>query len=283
MKQNNSLRKIAGAGALSLILFTVAAAQTERIEPEPEELAGVGVTEHLNAEIPPELVFTDQDGRAVTLGDFFGSDRPVVLTLNYSNCPMLCHLQLNGFVDALKQLSLNLGTEFTMVTVSIDPTESPKRARLTKNKYKKMYGREGVEQGWQFLVGAEDQIKALADTVGFAYTYNEARDEYVHAAAAIVCTPDGRISRYLYGVLYDPQTVKLALLEAAEGEIGSAMDQVLLFCFHYDAEAGRYAPAAMKLMRLGGVVTVVVLGSILGVYWRRDARRKKQAPDEAGT
>lgn len=267
------------AGILFLAIST--AAQTDRIESVPDELAGVGITEHLDTEVPKELVFKDQNDREVRLGDYFTGERPVILTLNYSNCPMLCHLQLNGFVDALKQLQWELGTEFDMVTISIDPTETPQRARLTKNKYAKMYGRPGVEKGWHFLVGPEERIKAVADAVGFQYTYNEARDEYVHAAAAMICTPDGHVSRYLYGVIYEPQTIKFALLEAAEGTIGSTMDQVLLYCFHYDADAGRYAPAAINIMRLGGLVTVVILGTALGVFWRRDVRRKKQATDQA--
>jgi len=248
----------------------------DRVEPLPDELEGVGVTEYLDTEIPKTLAFKDQDGNDVLLGDYFTGEIPVILTLNYSNCPMLCHVQLNGFTDGLKEMKMTLGEEFRMVTVSIDPAELPQRAKMTKNKYLKMYERSEAEQGWQFLVGSEANIKALADAVGFGYTYNEARDEYVHAAVAMILTPDGRLSRYLYGVMYEPQTIRFALLEAGNGQIGSTLDRVLLFCFHYDAAAGKYAPAAMNIMRLGGAVTLVVLGSLLGVHWRRDARRKRQ-------
>ncbi len=276
----NLIRLILPALFVSAATLVVA---EDRIEPEPDLLAEIEVTEKLGAEVPGNLAFTDQDGKTVLLGDFFTGKRPVVLTLNYSDCPMLCHLQLNGFVDALKQLEWSLGEEFAMVTVSIDPTELPQRAKLTKNKYMKMYERRSAQDGWHFLVGSEANIKALADSVGFGYTYNEARDEYVHAAVAMICTPSGELSRYLYGVVYEPQTIKFALLEASEGNIGNTVDQLLLFCFHYDSEAGKYAPAAENIMRLGGALTVLIVGGTLGVYWRREARRRKKAEEKSAT
>jgi len=270
--------RIIGAVVLCLSMITVAGA--DRVEPLPEELEGVGVVEHLDILVPQKLAFKDSEGNDVLLGDYFTGERPIVLTLNYSNCPMLCHLQLDGMVDGLKAVKWVLGEDYDIVTVSIDPLETPERAALTKKKYIKRYGRPESAPGWHFLVGSEANIKALADAVGFGYKYNEERDEYVHAAAAMILTPTGHLSRYLYGVIYDPQNFKFALLEASEGKVGSTLDQVIMYCFHYDAEAGRYAPAAMRLMRFGGLVFVVVLGAVFGTYWRRDVRRKKQAEEQ---
>jgi protein SCO1/2 len=240
----------------------------------PAELSGVGIDQRLGNRVPLDLPFRDQDGRVVRLGDCFQRGRPVLLTLNYSNCPMLCSVQLNGLVDALKQLSFTPGEEFEIVTVSIDPLEQPARARLTKEKYIGELERPAAAKGWQFLVGGEPNIRALADAVGFGYRYNPARKEYLHAAAAMVLSPDGVVTRYLLGVRYDPKALRLSLVEASEGKVGTASDDFLLFCFHYDSATGRYAPSALKIMRLGGVVTALILGAVLLVLWRREARRR---------
>jgi protein SCO1/2 len=248
----------------------------QRLEQAPPELQEVGVTEHLDARLPLELPFVDADGRKVTLGDFFDGQRPVLLTMNYSNCPMLCNLQLTGLFEGLGRMDWNIGQNFQMVTVSIDPKEIPERARLTKQKYLKTYGRPAADSDWHFLTGEEDDIRQLAKTLGFGYHYDKDTQQYAHPAVTFVCTPDGRVSRYLYGIEYDPQTLRLALVEAGEGKIGSTLDRALLFCFHYDETKGRYGPAAMKIMRLGGLATVVVLGAALGILWRRERKRSRQ-------
>jgi protein SCO1/2 len=248
-------------------------AAAQRLEPAPKELEEVGVVEHLGVQAPLDLPFVESDGSDVTFGDFFDGTRPVILTLNYSNCPMLCSLQLTGLFQGLEGMEWDLGESFQMVTVSIDPKESPERAQLTKQKYLKMYGRPGVAAGWHCLVGEEKNIRQLANTVGFGYTYVEDTGEYAHAAVTMILTPDGRLSRYLYGVEYDPQTIRLSLVEAAEGKIGSAMDQILLFCFHYDETKGRYGPAAAAVMRIGGTLTLLGLGVVVLVFWRRGAAR----------
>jgi protein SCO1/2 len=248
-----------------------------RKEKTPEPLEEVGVTEKLDAQVPLDLRFVDTAGEPVKLGDYFDGTRPVLLTMNYSDCPMLCSLQLNGLFEGLGRMRWNIGEEFEMITVSIDPLETPQRARLTKQKYLKMYGRPGVAGGWHCVVGEEDNIRKLADTVGFGYNYDPVSKQYGHAAVTMVLTPEGRVSRYLYGVEYDPQTLRLSLLEASEGEIGSTTDQILLYCFQYDAEAGRYAPAAFRIMQVGGVLTVVALGGVLAVFWRREARAGKDS------
>ncbi len=245
---------------------------------KPKELEGVGVTPHLDAQIPLDLQFVDSSGEQVTLADFFDGKRPVILTMNYSDCPRLCIVQLNALVDAMKKMPWMLGQEYQVLTVSIDPLEIPQRAQLTRQKYLQSYGRPGSGDGWHFLVGREENIKRLAETVGFQYRYYE--KQYVHVAVLMICTPDGRVSRYVDKVQYDSQTVRLSLVEAAEGRIGSAMDLILLYCLHYDSSRGRYGPAAMNLMRAGGALTLVVLGGILSVYWLRERRKAKNAPPQ---
>jgi protein SCO1/2 len=216
----------------------------------------------------------DYRGQPVTLGDYFDGQRPVVLTLNYSDCPMLCSLQLDGLFDGLKKMSWDMGDKFQMVSASIDPSEPPERASMTRDKYLKMYGRPGCGGGLTFLVGENPSIKALADAVGFHYRFVPETGEYAHTAVTIICTPDGRISRYLYGVQYDQQTLRLSLLEAAQGKIGSPMEQLFLFCFQYDSEAGRYGPAAWTLMKIAGVFTVLFVGGLLLVYWKKEKARR---------
>ena len=264
---------------LAMCLASAVPALAQRTEPLPKELEGVGVTEHLDSRIPLDLEFTDSDGKLVKLGELFDRKRPVLLTLNYSNCPMLCSLQLNGLFDAMKRMPWDIGDKFEMVTLSFDPLETPERARMTKQKYLEVYRRAGAAEGWHFLVGREENIKKVADAIGFRYRYSPEQRQYIHVAAAYILTPDGRLSRYLYGVEYDPQTLRLSLLEAADGKIGSASDQILLFCFHYDAEKGRYAPAALRLMQLGGGAIVVVIVGLIWILRRREVAKK---PPEQG-
>ncbi len=243
-----------------------------------DEMEGVGVTEHLNEKIPLDLPFVDENGRTVKLADYVNGSKPVILTLNYYSSPMLCTLQLNGLVDALKNLNLIPGRDFEMVTISINPRETPNLARLKKNEYVKSYRPEAA-RGWHFLVGKQPEIDAISTATGFEYKYDEKSKEYIHVAATMILTPDGKISRYLYGVFFepkDPQTLRLSLLEAAEGKIGTKLDQVLLFCYHYDPKAGSYSLAAFNLMRIAGILTVIILLSVLVPLWIRDYRKSRQ-------
>ena len=265
---------------VGVLLLAVTPAMAQRKEPAPKELQGITVTEHLDAQIPLDLEFTNTQGKRVTLGQLFDGTRPVILTMNYSDCPQLCIVQLNSLVKSLEKMPWDLGKEYQVVTVSIDPVETYDRARLTRQKYLKMYGRPGGGQGWHFLVGKEANIKRLAETVGFGYRWLPESKQYVHAAVLMVCMPEGRVSRYLYGVAYDPQTLRLSMTEAAEGRVGTTLDQILLFCFHYDASSGRYGPAAFNLMRAGGALTVVLLGTMMSVYWVRERRKAKRANRE---
>lgn len=252
-----------------------------RAEPLPKALEGVGLQEKLGGQVPLETNFHDTDGKEVTLGDFFKPGRPVILTLNYSNCPMLCSLQLNGLVNALKQVPMTPGKEFEMVTVVLDPLETPQRAKQTLEKYVAAYERPEVAAGWHFLTGQEKDIRAVADSVGFNYRYDPEAKQYLHVAVTMVLSPAGVTTRYLRGIEYDPQTFRLALIEASEGKIGTSMDQLLLYCFHYDSAKGKYAPSAIRLMQLGGALTLVVLGAVLFVFWRREGRRKSAAEAKA--
>lgn len=271
---------------LTVVFFiaTPPASAADRMDSIPKDLENVGVNERLDNQVPLDLPFVDSDDNGVTLAEFFDGTRPVILTLNYSNCPRLCSLQLNGVFAGLEKLAWDLGEKFQMITVSIDPAEAPSRAAATKKKYLTAYNRPNVEGGWHCLVGKEADIKKLAASVGFSYVYVAETKQYAHSAVTMILTPKGRVSRYLYGIEYNPQTLRFALLEAAEGKIGSTVDRVLLNCYYYDAESGRYGPAALKIMRLGGLLTLVLLGTMLVAFWGREWSKrnmKRSRPHDA--
>jgi len=271
-KETRSVR-VAWAAAL-LLLVVALPVSAQRREPLPKDLEGVGITEHPGAKLPLDVEFKDEDGGTVRLGRYFTGDRPVILTLGYYRCPMLCTLVLNSLVDGLRDLPWTPGREFEVVTVSIDPTETPTLARLKKQNYLEEYARPGAASGWHFLTGREENIRRLADAVGFGYRYVPERGQYAHAAAIFVATPAGRLAKVLYGVVYQPKTVRLALTEAGEGKVGTTADQLLLYCFHYDAQEGRYVLAAQNIMRFGGASTALIVGLWLAVSWRRGAHKK---------
>ena len=268
---------------VAVVMLLATSAPAQRQEPLPPELEGVGITEKLDARVPLDLEFLDEAGNTVPLRKYFDGSRPVMLTLNYYSCPMLCTLQLNGLIVGLQDLAWTPGREFEMVTVSINPLETPELARLKKQTYLEAYGRPGAAAGWHFLVGREENIRRLADAVGFGYRYNEQRKEYAHAAAVMLTTPDGRLARYLYGVEYPTRTLRLGLAEAGEGVVGTAADQFLLYCFHYDAKANSYVMAATTVMQAGGLLTMLLLGGWLVARWVRDARRGASARAAAAT
>ncbi|MBD3162106.1 MAG: SCO family protein [Candidatus Eisenbacteria bacterium] len=264
--------------ALLLFLAIGSPSHAQRAEPLPEELEGVGIEEHRNAEIPLDLAFTDETGREVTLARYFEPGKPVLLTLVYYRCPMLCTLVLNGMVEALRETGLTPGEDLELVTVSFDPVETPTLAKLKKQNYVKEYGDPSVAPAWHFLVGGEESVRRLTETIGFGYRWSDESKQFVHQAALFVLTPDGRLSRYLYGVMFEPRTLRLSLLEASEGEIGSPLDKIVLYCFHYDSDQGKYSIAATNVMRVGGVVTVLILASALIPIWIRSAKNKQPQP-----
>jgi protein SCO1/2 len=248
----------------------------DRQDAIPKQLEGVGVDEHLDRALPLDLEFSDETGRKVKLRDLFDAKVPVILTLNYSDCPMLCSLELNGLVASMKQLDFTLGKDFRVVTVSIDPSETPEKAARTKRRYLGQYDRPGTDAGWTFLVGTEANVRQLADAVGFRYRYMPDKKEYYHAAALALITPDGRIGRYLYGVEFHPRTLHLGLTETGEGKIGSAMDQLILFCSMYDSRDGNYALVASRVMSLGGGIAALLLAGFLGYLWAAELKKRRR-------
>lgn len=244
----------------------------------PEPLREVGFDQKLGGELPLDLVFRDADGRRVVLGDYFDG-RPVALSLVYYDCPMLCPLTLSGLAQSLKPLELSAGEEFQVVVVSFDPTETAATARAARDRYLPLYGREGAEEGWHFLTGDQTSIERLADAVGFRYTWDAERAEYAHAAGLVVATPEGRIARYFFGTDHPARDLRLAFVEATDGAIGSPIDQVLLYCFHYDPATGRYSAATWNLVRAGAIATLLALGTFIFVMLRRDRRRRPLGPD----
>ncbi|HYQ14906.1 MAG TPA: SCO family protein [Polyangiaceae bacterium] len=269
-----------GASALvaaSLAFTSVAAADPvqapDHTEEAPKRLKGVDVIEHLGERVPEGLAFVDQDGKSVTIADYLHAGVPVILTFNYSSCPMLCSLQLTAFVEGLKKLDFTAGKQFRIVTVLLDPNETGESARRFRSRYLAQYNRPGSEPGWNFLRGSDANIHALAKAVGFSYNYNEARGEYVHPAALTLLSPEGKVARYLYGLEYPDKTLHLGLVEASEGRVGSSLDRLVLYCFHYDSSEGRYAPIANRIMQVGGAVSLVGLAAFLTILIRRDKKR----------
>jgi protein SCO1/2 len=228
----------------------------------PELLKEVGIDPKLNDSIPLDLSFLDEHGRPVELAKYFGS-KPVILTLVYYNCPMLCTQVLNGLNRSLKEIPMNIGGDFNIVTVSIDPTERPILAEAKQAMYTGIYGRPGAAAGWHFLTGQETEIKRLANAVGFRYAYDSDSKQFAHASVIMILTPEGRISRYFYGIQYPERDLRLGLVEASEGKIGSAVDQILLFCYHYDPHTGKYGLLISRLIQLAGLLTVLIGGGWL--------------------
>ena len=234
----------------------------------PPMLQRVGIEQHLDEQIPPNLTFRDEGGKAVRLGDYFGK-KPMVLNLVYYRCPMLCGEVLSGLTSALTLVKFDVGKEFDIITVSIDPRETPAMAAEKKQTFVQRYHRSGAEQGWHFLTGDQGNIEALTKAAGFGYQFDEKTGQFAHATALMILTPGGKISRYLYGVEYPPKDLRLGLVEASQGKIGSAVDQVLLYCYHYDPATGKYGAIIVNVLRLAGVVTVLILGTFLFFMFRR--------------
>jgi protein SCO1 len=235
-------------------------------------LQDVGFDQKLNMELPLDATFRDETGRSVALGDYFGK-RPVILTLVYYECPMLCTQELSGLVRSLKTLSYTPGNEFEIVTVSISPTETPALAAKKKDRYLRSYDHPGAERGWHFLTGDESSIRRLAQATGFRYTYNPKTKLYAHAAGLAIATPMGRIARYFYGISYPARDLKLGLVEAGSGKIGSPIDKILLLCYAFDPSTGRYTFAIMSTIRVLGVATFGSLATFILFMVRRDQRR----------
>ena len=239
----------------------------------------VGFDQKLGGVVPLDAEFRDENGRAVKLGDYFGK-RPVVLDLVYYQCPLLCTQTLNGLTRSLKPLAPSIGKDFEVLTVSISPEEGPEMSRLKKAGYLKRYGRPGPEAaaGWHFLTGKKDQIDRLARSVGFRYNYNPRTRLYAHAAGIVVLTPEGKISRYFYGIDYPAKDLQFALVESSSGKVGTPIARILLLCYDYDAASGKYTLAILRLVRVFGGATAVGLAAYMALMFRRDRRAGAVGP-----
>lgn len=234
------------------------------------EFEGVGVDEKLGAPIPMDLAFRNAAGTSVTLGQYFDGERPVMLTLNYYDCPMLCPMVLDRYARTLRSIAWTPGDEFEAVTVSIDPTETPAMARRQKQSYVETLDKPGAGNGWHFLTGHKASIEALTEAVGFNYRKVEGKDEYAHPTAVIFLSGSGKVTRYIYGMEIPPADARQALVEASDGKVGTVMDQITLYCFQFDPEANSYTADAFALMRIGGILVAVILGGLLVYFWRRE-------------
>ncbi|HUQ86654.1 MAG TPA: SCO family protein [Vicinamibacterales bacterium] len=263
-------------GLMSVVVSAQGNAPSVRPDPAlpsnqvPDALSKVSFEQRLNEQLPLDLPFKDESGRAVKLGEYFGR-KPVVLTFVYYECPMLCTQVLNGLESSLRVLTESIGKEFDVVTVSFDPKETPVLALAKKKAYLERYKRPEAEQGWHFLTGEQASIDALTKAAGFNYSWDEATHQFAHASGIVVTTPTGKVSRYFFGIDYAPRDVKFALIESSNEKIGTLAERLLLYCFHYDPAKGGYGFVAMRAVRIGGALTIVALVGFVFVSLRRDA------------
>jgi protein SCO1 len=236
---------------------------------KPEVLKNVGLDQKLNAQVPLDLTFKDEHGATVSLGQLL-QGKPAILTMVYYKCPMLCTEVLNATLNSLKEVPLEIGKDFSVITVSIDPSEKPVLAEAKQIMYTGLYGRRGAVHGWHFLTGDEEQIQKLAASVGFRFVYDKESSQFAHASGIMVMTPEGRLSRYFYGLAYPPRDVRLALVEAGEGKIGSMVDAIMLFCFHYDPVTGKYAVAILNVVRAAGALSAFAIALGIFIFVRRE-------------
>jgi protein SCO1/2 len=238
----------------------------------PDALKDIGIEQKLGEQLPLETVFKNENGEPVKLGSYFEKGRPVVLALVYYECPMLCNEVLNGLTGSLKGLSFDAGKEYEVVAISFDARENdkPDLAKNKKASYMERYGRPGTENGWHFLTGDQSAIDAVTKAAGFKYHWDEKTNQFAHAGGIMIVTPDGKMSKYFYGIDYAPKDLKFGLMESAENKVGSAADKLLLYCYHYDPASGKYGFAILKAIRVGGVLTLLAMGVMGFVFWRKN-------------
>lgn len=241
----------------------------------PDALQKIGIEQKLGAQMPLDTELKDEDGRTVKLGSYFNNGRPVILAFVYYECPMLCNQVLNGLTGSLKGIAFNAGKDFDVVAISFDARENdkPDLAKNKKASYIERYGRAGSENGWHFLTGTQGSIDKVTSAAGFSYKWDEKSEQFAHAAGIMIATPDGRLSRYFYGIDYSPKDVKFGLMESNENKVGNPAERLLLYCYHYDPATGKYGLAILRVMRLGGVLTLVGMAVMGFVFWRRNKRK----------
>ena len=253
--------------AITAITGIAEARAADRPDERPPLLRNVGIDQKLDAQLPLDLTFRDETGRTVELGEYFG-DKPVVLSLVYFSCPMLCTMVENGVLNTLETLKFDVGDEFNVLTVSFDPKDTPQDAAAKKRVYVGLYGRKKASQGWHFLTGDEPSIQALTKAVGFRYNYDPETGQYAHATAIMVLTPQGKLSRYFYGIQYPAGDLRLALVEASNNKIGNPVDELLLFCCQYNPATGRYGLIISRALQIAGLITILSLGTLILVMSR---------------
>lgn len=239
----------------------------------PVEMQGLKVQEQLGKQLNLSAEFTNEAGQPVALGTFFDGHRPVLMTMVYYTCPSLCNFHLNGLLEVFKKMNLVAGRDFQVVAVSMNHRETHEVADAKKQSYLEAYGKEGAAEGWHFLTGSEAQVQNLAHDLGFPFRWDEVGQQYAHPAVAYVATPGGQLSRYLYGIEFPPESLKLALIEASKGKIGTLVDQLILFCFQFDPAKNKYTLYAFNVMRLGAVLTAILLALVLIPTWLREKRK----------
>jgi protein SCO1/2 len=241
----------------------------------PDPLKKVGIEQRLGESLPLDAQFKDENGQLVKLGDYFGKGRPVIVTLVYFECPMLCNQVLNGLTGSLKGVSFDVGKEFDVVAVSFDAKEfdKPDLAKNKKASYMERYGRPSTEKGWHFLTGTQASIDAITQATGFKYEWDDKSNQFAHGSAIMIATPEGKLSRYFYGIDYAPRDVKLGIMESAESKVGSVADELMLYCFHYDPASGKYGFQILSVLRLAAIATVLGMGLMGFVFWRRNKSR----------
>ncbi len=271
MKVGHPWHGVVLAGIAVAMALGVRAEKPKKPVTPADVIREVGFEQRLEAPLPLDAQFRDESGRTVTLREYTGK-RPLVLALVYYDCPMLCTLILNGLTSSLKAVNLDVGIDFDVVAVSFDPRETPELAAEKKQAHVKEYGRAGSERGWHFLTGDEGAIRQVTEAAGFRYYWDEESQQFAHASGVIVVTPDGRLARYFYGIEYAPRDLRLGLVEASAGKIGSPVDQILLYCFHYDPASGKYSLVVMNIVRVLGTATVVLIAAFVIVMLRRERR-----------
>jgi protein SCO1/2 len=242
----------------------------------PPGLKNVGIQQNLDGQIPPDLVFRDETGKTVRLGDYFGQ-KPMILSLVYYRCPMLCGEVLSGLSSALKVLKFNVGDEFNVLTVSFDPKDTSEIGAAKKAEYMERYGRPGAAQGWHFLTGPQTSIDALTNAAGFQYQYDPKTEQFAHSTAIMILTPEGKIAQYYYGVEYAPKDLRLGLIQASQNKIGTLTDQILLYCYHYDPTTGKYGAMISRILQLSAMATVLILGVFMTLLFRHGSDAEHRA------
>jgi protein SCO1/2 len=283
------MKDLFGKMPFALVVITILilayennAPQAQVVSNNPSELKGIDIEEHLNSNIPLDFHFIDDRGDSVKLSKYFHRKKPIILIMGYYSCPMLCGLVMNAVSETVPKVPLTFGKDYQIVSVSIDTAETDVIASAKKKEHLKQIGVPENSDSWMFLTGEGSQSQGLADAIGFKYYYDEKKEMYAHAAVLVILTEDGTISRYLYGIQYNPNDLRLALLEAAQGKVGSTIDRIILYCYHYDPQAGGYVIFAGNVMRAGGAITLIAVAIFVGILWYRDRRKKAAAKSGRG-